>query len=364
MFEKTTLKNGLRILTVPMKNTKTLTVLVLVAAGSRYERENTNGLSHFLEHMFFKGSRKRPSTLELAGALDRVGGAYNAFTGKEHTGFWAKTTAEHGELALDWLSDLVLHPLFREEDIEKEKGVIIEEIKMHRDTPLSYVADLWEEVLYGNQPAGWLIIGKEKNINRFKKEDVYSYFKSQYSPKNTVVCLAGKIDDKIFEKAKNYFEEFEKSEPGKKEKVQERQERPNLLLSYKETDQTHLCLGVRGFDMFDKRRYAQLILATILGGNMSSRLFITIRVKEGLAYYVHTSAETYTDTGYLVTQAGVAHKNVKKTISLILKEYRRIGEGKISQTEIRKAKDYIKGSTVLSLETSEKKASFFAFSSL
>jgi len=216
MFEKTTLKNGLRILTVPMKNTKTLTVLVLVAAGSRYERENTNGLSHFLEHMFFKGSRKRPSTLELAGALDRVGGAYNAFTGKEHTGFWAKTTAEHGELALDWLSDLVLHPLFREEDIEKEKGVIIEEIKMHRDTPLSYVADLWEEVLYGNQPAGWLIIGKEKNINRFKKEDVYSYFKSQYSPKNTVVCLAGKIDDKIFEKAKNYFEEFEKSEPGKK----------------------------------------------------------------------------------------------------------------------------------------------------
>ena len=181
MYKKTTLKNGLRFITVPMKNTKAVSVLVMVGTGSKYETKEINGISHFLEHMFFKGTKKRPTTLKIAETLDKVGGVYNAFTSKEFTGYWAKVDWKHLNLALDWVSDIFLNSKFEEKEIKREKGVIIEEINMYLDTPMSYIGDLWEKSLYGNQPAGWLTIGEKKNVLKFRRKDFLNYLKNHFS---------------------------------------------------------------------------------------------------------------------------------------------------------------------------------------
>jgi len=361
MFKKSTLKNGLRIITVPMKNTRTATILVLVGAGSKYETKEINGISHFVEHMFFKGTKKKPTPLKIAESLDGVGGSYNAFTGKELTGFWAKVDFKHLDLALDWVSDIFLNSKLEAKEIEREKGVIIEEINMYLDTPVSYVRDLWEKLLYGSQPAGWLIIGEKGNILNFDRRKVLDYLKNHYSALNTVVCVAGNIKSGLIEKkVGKYFKSIGEKKVLQKTEVKKKQSKPEVLLHFKKTDQTHFCLGVRGFNLFHSQRYAQAILATILGGNMSSRLFDAVRGKRGLAYYIHTSSETNTDTGYLVTQAGVDHKNIEKAIKIILKEYKTLRDRLIGREELQKAKDYLKGISSLSLESSDTQASFYA----
>ncbi|MCD6500886.1 insulinase family protein [bacterium] len=380
MYKKTTLKNGLRIITVPMKNTQAVTVLVVVGAGSKYETKQENGISHFLEHMFFKGTKKRPTTLKIAETLDRIGGAYNAFTSKEFTGFWAKVDSKHLDLALDWVSDIFLNSKLETKEIKKEKGVIIEEMNMYLDTPMRYIEELFEKLLYGDQPAGWLTIGEKENILRFKREQFLRYLRNHYSALNTIVCVAGNIEkskisrssasatsgadknqkSKIQSKIQKYFKNIKKIPPRPKMKVIEKQDKPRVLSYFKKTDQTHLCLGVRGYSLNHNQKYPQEILATILGGNMSSRLFILIREKKGLAYYIKTSSEFYTDSGYLVTQAGIPHKNVGEVINLILKEYKNLREKKISKSELQKAKDYLKGNLTLTLESSDAQASFYA----
>ncbi len=360
-FKKTTLKNGLRIITIPMKNTKTVTVLVVVKAGSKYERKEINGISHFLEHMLGKGTKKRPTFSEVAATINSIGGAYNFFTSKEYTGFWAKVEKSHLNLALDWLSDILLNSKLQAQEVKREKGVIIEEINMYLDIPRRYIWDLWEKLLYGDQPAGWLTIGEKENILKFQRRDFINYFKNHYSALNTIVCVAGNFNQReLKEKIKKYFRKISKAPPQPKIKVIEDQKKPQVLPWFKKTDQTHLCLGVRGYNLNQPQIYAQEILATVLGGNASSRLFILIRDRKGLAYDVQTSAELYTDSGYLVTQAGIPHKNVKEVISLILREYKNIREKKIPQAEFQKAKDYLKGNMTLSLELSDTQASFYA----
>jgi predicted Zn-dependent peptidase len=361
MYSKRTLKNGLRIITVPMKGTQAVTVLVLVGVGSKNETKEINGISHFLEHMFFKGTKKRPTTTSIIEPLDRVGGMYNAFTGKEQTGFWAKTNSENLDIALDWVSDIFLNSQFKEKEIIKEKGVIIQEMKMYLDTPMSYVQDVWEKLLYGDQPSGWPIIGEKENIMRFDREDFVNYRKGYYSASNTVVCVAGNVDTETTEKKiEKYFAKIEVKKPDQRLRVVEKQMNPEVLIHYKKTDQTHLCLGVRGYDMFNPLRYAQLVLATILGGYMSSRVWISVREKKGLAYYVKTNAEEMIDSGFLVTQAGIDHQKIESVIGLILKEYRKLKEQKVSKSELQKAKDNIKGSFYLSLESSDAQAAFYA----
>jgi len=361
MFKKTILKNGLRLITVPMKNTRTATVLVLVGTGSKYETKETNGISHFVEHMFFKGTKRRPNPLKIAESLDRVGGNYNAFTGKEFTGFWAKVDFKHLDLALDWVADIFLNSKLEKREIEREKGVIIEEVNMYLDTPTSYIRDLWEKLLYGSQPAGWLIIGEKENILNFDRKKVLDYLKNHYSALNTVICAAGNIKSGLVErKIRKYFKNIRERQIQHKIKVKEEQNKPEVLLHFKKTDQTHFCLGARGYDFFHPRRYAQAILATILGGNMSSRLFTSVRGKRGLAYYIQTSSESTTDTGYLVTQAGVDHKNIEKTIKIILEEYKLLKNRSVKREELQKAKDYLKGTSSLSLELSDTQASFYA----
>ncbi|MCX6720797.1 MAG: pitrilysin family protein [Candidatus Staskawiczbacteria bacterium] len=364
-YKKITLDNGLRVITIPMENANSVTVLILVGTGSKYETKDINGISHFLEHMFFKGTKKRPNTLDVSETLDSVGGEYNAFTSKEITGFYAKVDKSHFDVALDWISDIFLNSKFDEEEVKREKGVIIEEVNMYLDTPTAYLGDLWEKLLYGDQPAGWMVIGEKENILSFDREKVVEYYKSHYSPSNVIVCVAGAINEKeATKKIEDYFKKGGKSAIDQKIEVREEQSEPEVLLHYKKTDQTHFCLGVRAYDMFDKRRYSLALLSIILGGNMSSRLFIKVRERNGLAYSIHTSADATTDTGYLVTQAGIDHKNLEKAIELILQEYKDLKNNKITEKELQKAKDYLKGTTSLSLDSSDSQASFYAVQEL
>ena len=365
MYKKTIIENGLRVITIPMQNSNSVTVLILVGTGSKYETKEINGISHFLEHMFFKGTKKRPNTLKISETLDEVGGEYNAFTSKEITGYWAKVDKKHQDVALDWISDIFLNSKFDEKEMQREKGVIIEEVNMYLDTPAAYVGELWENLLYGDQPAGWRVIGEKENILSFDRQKVVDYFKSHYSPSNTIVCVAGAIDsEKIESKIKDYFKNVVAVTPGSKIKVKEQQKTPNVLIHNKKTDQTHFCLGTRAFDLFSSKKYALTLLSIILGGNMSSRLFIKVRERNGLAYSIHTSVDSSTDTGYLVTQAGIDHKNLEKAVKLILKEYKDLKDKKITSKELQKAKDYLKGVMSLSLDSSDSQASFYAVQEL
>jgi len=371
MFKKITLKNGLRIITVPQKSTPAVTVLVLVGTGSKYETKETKGISHFLEHLYFKGTKKRPSGLLIAEVLDKLGGVYNAFTSEEYTGYYAKVATPHFETALDWVSDIYFDSLLPKKEIEKERGVIIEEINMYLDMPMIYIGELWKTLLYGDQPAGWDIAGTKKTVSEITREQILDYMKSQYVASNTIVCIAGNISlPQAINKIKNCFSGISKTQPKSKPPVidasvksaliVEKQEKPKTLLFSKKTDQTHLALGVRAFNLFHPHRFALEVLGIILGGMMSSRLFVEIRGKLGLAYYVKTEVECDPDTGYLVTNAGIDNQRVDKAILAILKEYRKISQKKISLAELKKAKENFKGKLALYLESSDAKASFCA----
>lgn len=359
-YQKYTFKNGLRLVTVPMANTKAVTVLVLVGTGSKYETKEINGISHFLEHMFFKGTKKRPNTLAIAETLDKIGGEYNAFTSKEYTGYYAKVAGKYLDLALDWVSDIFLNSKLEQKEIEREKGVIIEEINMYLDQPQRYIWKIWEQLLYGDQPAGWLILGEKETIKTIKKQQFINYLKNHYSAKNTVVVVTGDINKNIESKVKNYFKSINTGNPKTKNKVIENQTKPGLLLYYKKTDQTHLRLGVRGYNLLHSNKYVLDILGVILGGNMSSRLWIDIRERHGLAYYVRTGTENHTDVGWLCTGAGIDNKKVNKAIQIILKNYKLIRDKRVSNEELKKAKDFVKGRTILAMEETDEQASFYA----
>lgn len=361
MYKKIILDNGLRIMLVPNKNTQAVTVLAVVGAGSKYETKQNNGISHFVEHMFFKGTKKRPDTLAISETLDKVGGFYNAFTSKEYTGYFAKVASRHADLALDWVSDIFLNSKIESKEIEKEKGVIIEELNMYLDTPVRHIRDLFEELLYGDQPAGWEIVGTKDNLKKLQRKDFVDYIKNHYSSQNTIICVSGNFSqEKIVADIKRKFKIINKQAPKEKLKVIEEQIDPKIRLKFKETDQTHFCFGVRAFDLFSPKIYVQEVLATILGGNMSSRLFIKVREKSGLAYYIKTDAESFTDSGYFVTQAGIPHSALSKAVAMILKEYKDLSQKIITESELKKAKDYLKGNLVLSLESCDALASFYA----
>ncbi len=362
MYKKTTLQNGLRILTVPMANTKTTTVLVLVATGSKYETKDINGISHFLEHMTFKGTKKRPAPLTIAEPLDRVGGNYNAFTGQEYTGYYAKADGRHLDLLLDIISDITLNPNFNQEEINKERGVIIEEIKMYEDMPSRKVGDVWNDLLYGDQPAGWDTAGKKEIIARLKREDFVKYHRDHYVAPKIVVAVSGMIEpDDVVEKVKVLFGLISDFKGEDKIPTKEFQEKPEVKLFYKKTDQTHIVLGARSYDIWDDKRFAAEVLATILGGGMSSRLFGLLRDKMGAAYYVRTSTDASTDTGYLATSAGIDNRRAEEIIKAILDEYLKMKHIKVSEEELNKAKEHMEGGLTLSIETSDELASFYCF---
>ncbi|OGI29272.1 MAG: hypothetical protein A2288_00635 [Candidatus Moranbacteria bacterium RIFOXYA12_FULL_44_15] len=358
--KKTTLKNGLRIIIVPMKETQTATVMVMVGVGSRYETDKEAGLSHFIEHMFFKGTEKRPDTLTISEELDAIGGEFNAFTSKDNTGYYAKTDSKHIGTALDVVTDMYLNSKLEEEEIKKEKGTIIQELNMYEDMPMRSVGDVFESLLYRGTELGREIIGTKRTVNSFKREDFVNYMKRFYTANDTVVCVAGKFDEARI--IKEIGKIFGKMAPGKKakiSKVKEVQKNPELKIKFKKTDQTHFVLGTRAYDWNHKDRYALALLSVILGGNMSSRLFIEVREKRGLAYYVRSAVESFEDVGYFATQAGVEHKNLELAIATILTEYKKISKEKVDKKELQKAKDYVKAKTVMGMEASDEVAMFF-----
>lgn len=363
MFQKITLSNGLRIITVPQNSTQAVTVLVLVGTGSKYETKELNGVSHFLEHMYFKGTKKRLNSFAVVEPMDKIGGIYNAMTSQEYTGYFAKVEDLYFEQALEWVSDIFLSSTLPSEEIEKEKGVISEEINMIHDNPMYHIGYLWLKLLYGDQPAGWNIAGTKENILSFSRPKLADYMKKQYVSKNTILCISGNFNQKrAVNSAKKYFSKIKEGSSEGKPSVIEEQNVAQCLLEERKIKQTHIYLGVRGFNIFHSQRYAQEILGTILGegGMLSSRLFMEIREKLGLAYYVSTETEEDSDTGFLATRAGVDNQRVEQAISIILKEYKKISQIKVPAAELKKAKDNIKGRLALSLETSDAQASFYA----
>lgn len=361
-FNKTILSNGLRLVTIPMADNPSVAVLVMVETGSKYESKDTSGISHFLEHMVFKGTTKRPKASDISRELDSLGAHYNAFTGQEYTGYWAKAEARHLDTLIDVISDMYQNPRFDEAEIKKEKGVIIEELRMYNDLPQKHVHNVLARLMHGDQPAGWDIIGTEQTINSFGHQDFMKYRSEHYVSKATTVIVAGAIDEAdVRAKIEKAFAGMSASAKHGKEKVRESQSEPQVAVEAKETDQTHLVIAVRTFSITDKRVPTMQVLATILGGGMSSRLFSKMRDQLGICYYVKTSYNPFTDHGDLTISAGVDNSRVDIAVREILKECARLKDEPVGATELKKTKDYIAGTTMLELETSEARAEFAGF---
>lgn len=354
------LSNKVPLITVPIKGAPTATALVILKAGSKYETKENNGLSHFLEHMFFKGTVKRPNTLALSSELDSLGGEYNAFTAKEFTGYWVKVAAPKLPAALDIISDMLLNSKIEAEEIEREKGVIIEELNMYEDNPMMHVEDVFESLLYGDTPAGWETIGTKKNISGFKRSDFMEYLEAQYGAKSMYVILVGGITAEAKKEAAKMFSKFKKNKWRDKLPVKEVQKTPQLKVSYKKTDQINMSLGVRAYPIGHQDEFKVKLLSIILGGSMSSRLFISLRERNGLAYYVRTMNETYSDSGYLTTQAGVPITKAKAAAKIILEEYKKITEELVGAKELKRAKDLLQGKSLLQMEATDNLATWYA----
>lgn len=356
------LKNGLQTILLPSTSGGTVTFLVLVGVGSRYETPRQAGLSHFLEHMFFKGTVKRPTTKEISEAVDSVGGEFNAFTGEEYTGYYVKVAAAYLERAADVVSDILLHPLFPEVEIERERGVIIEEIRMYTDNPMRHVQHLWNEALYGTHPLGRRIDGSIKSVSAFKRSDFLSYTGTHYHTGNAAVVVAGNFDSALASKSLNsLFKELPVGEVTAPKPAPKRVPSSRFVHEYRPSlDQAHLMVGVPGCALPDQDRWPAALLATILGGGMSSRLFLAIRERRGLAYAVHTSSDEYTDTGSFVTQAGVRADKVKEALQVILEEYDRVQAELVAEDELHKAKQILRGQLLIGLEETNALAIFAA----
>jgi len=359
-FNKLVLDNGLRILTVPMAGSFTAAVLVLVDAGSEYETKDLNGVSHFLEHMCFKGTKKRPKTINITGELDGIGAAYNAFTSSEITGYYAKVEARHLDKILDVVSDVYLNPVFNSEEIDKERGVIIEEVNLYEDIPMRRVQELFTDLLYGDQPAGWDIGGRKEIIRKLTREDLLKYRRERYIAPHTLVVITGKFNESdVINKVKELFAEIEPGKKSLKPKTIEVQSSPEIKIKHKESDQTHIILGVRAFSIFDERRYALDILSDILGGGMSSRLFQRVREEMGAAYYVASEADLSSDHGYLAVSAGVANGKIVPVVEVIIEEFKKLKKEPVVQEELQRAKDHLVGNLMTGLETSDDLSRFY-----
>ncbi len=359
-FEKRILSNGLRVVVAPMKNSEAVTLQVLVGVGSKNESKRLNGISHFLEHLFFKGTKKRPTASDIYKELDRVGASHNAFTSYEITGFWVKLADKYFDVGLDVISDLLLNPIFKKDEVEKERGVILQEIAMYEDLPQRKVAELLLRLVFGNQSAGRSVLGDQKSVSGIKRSDILKYRSDNYIAKNMEIVVAGKINpEKIFDKIELAFAEIKKGVKIPPVKTKEMQKSPRIEIFNKKSDQTHLMLGFRAFDMFDERRHALNVLSVILGGNSSSLLFSEIREKNGLAYYVGSDDWLQTDTGLLYLRAGVSHANLKKTVGKMKDIVSDMKKNGVSLKVLNDAKSYIRGQMALGLETTDNVADFY-----
>ncbi len=355
-----TLPNGLRVLTVPLHDTQAVTVFVFARVGSRYEHRAINGISHFIEHLMFKGTKKRPNTLAISKLLDGVGASYNAFTSKDWTGYYIKINHEHTDLALDVVGDMLQHSKFDPPEIERERGVIVEEIKMYDENPVMAIEDLFETAVFGrHHQLGWNIAGPKEVIRRVSREALLSYRDRYYHADNMWVVVAGKLDRRLDRRVDRYFRSLKRRPRTPTFKPYRVAEQPAVKLKRQKLEQAQVGLGTRAFSYNDKRLPALNVLSVILGGNMSSRLFIQVRERRGLAYSVSAAANPYEDTGCFMIHAGLEKGKLNDALQVILAELTKLKTTKVGPAELKRAKEYVRGKTILSLEDSDSLASWY-----
>ena len=330
-YKLTKLENGLRIITIPIPNNESATITFWVGVGSRAENDKNAGVSHFLEHMVFKGSEKRPTAKQIAEAVDGFGGEFNAGTSKEWTDFYIKASKSNIKRAFDVLYDMVINPILDAKEIEREKGVILEEMAMYEDTPMYKIGDIYENLIFAGDNLGKDIVGTTESIKNMTREDFLRYREAHYYTDNIVVTVAGGFDEKeVISLCKSYFDKLKKKGEieEKKYNFKSKQEKPQVLLKYKDIEQAHLRLGFMSGKRGNDNRYAETVLSAILGQGMSSRLFTEVRERRGLAYSVRTSIERYMEVGTMYTYAGVEPTKVEEAIKVILEEHLDLASGK------------------------------------
>jgi len=350
MYRKVKLDNGLRIIMHRMPNMQSSALGIWIKSGGRYETSQNKGISHFLEHLLFKGSR-RYSCRKIKESIEGVGGSLNGFTSEELTCYLVKTPARYLESALDVLSDMVRNPTLPEAEVNKEKQVILEEIKMYKDLPQSYVHELLDELLWPSQPLGMPVIGTVDSVSTLSRKDLFLFKHKFYATSNMVVSVAGLFDYERFSKrVSKIFSEFKKHKPNEFLPVREEQETPQLKIFHKDTEQTHLALGFHGLRRDHPLKHVLGILHIILGANMSSRLFNEVREKKGLAYEIGTQLKRFQDTGAFIVHAGIDNRKVSDAIILILKELKKIKQNLVTEDEFKRAKEFYLGQLMLALE--------------
>ncbi len=350
VFQRDTLDNGLRVLTANLPHAQSVAVLIMLAAGSRYETAEASGIAHFSEHMFFKGTERRPSAREIAGAIDAIGGEFNAFTAKENTVYYVKCAAEHRDVALDVLVDMLRNSRFAAEEIEREKGVIAEEMNMYYDTPRDFIGGVYEQLLWGDQPLGRDIIGRKETVQGATRDTFMGYLDRWYRPSRMVLGVSGLIGDGLLERAQELLGDMADAETGEPEPATPHAN-GRVVVHTKASEQAHVSIGVHSLPLDHPDRYAIQLLATALGGGMSSRLFSEVRERRGLAYYVYGLNHSYTDAGTLYAQAGVDIKRIDDAVATIAGELRKIAAEPLQAEELEKARNFAKGRFVLQLES-------------
>lgn len=360
-FERHVLENGLRVFLAPMHETKAVTVLFLMNVGSRYETAEQNGLSHFLEHMFFKGTGMRPTTLDISQELDTLGAEYNAFTGEEYTGYYVSTASEHFPIAFDVVTDMLYESKFETEEIEKEKGVIVEEIKMYHDSPTSYLNQIAKLLVYGDTPLGRDIAGTPETVRKFKRDDFVNYRNKYYGPRNTILVIAGNPGTHDWlTTVDGMLSHIPKGEPKQFEHPAKPSDTPPVAIGHKPIKQVHLNLMHYAFGHKDPRVPAMSVLSNILGGTMSSRLFVEVRERRGLAYYVRSALDTFHDIGTFDCVAGVDPDKLEEALRLIVTEMDKLKTEPVGELALARAKQNIKGRMSLRLEDSHSIARYIA----
>lgn len=359
-YKKTTLPNGLRVITIPTHDNPSATIMVACETGSNYEKKEENGLSHFLEHMLFKGTPTRPTALSVSTELDAIGAESNAFTSNELTAYYAKSEKRHWKKLLEVVSDIYLNPSFPAADLEKERGVILQEIAMYEDLPQRYVWDLLGKLMYGDTPAGRPIAGLPENIKSFSRQNFLGYHRKHYVASKTLVVIAGDVAPKaVLDEVKKIFKALPGVKKRSKDKVKESQSAPAIFIEKKKTDQTHMILAFRSFPSSDKRSVTASVLMGILGDGMSSRLFQRLREQMGACYYIKAGNESLTDHGYAAIWTGIDKARIVEVTQALIDECKRLTYEEVQEKELQKTKDYMVSHMYMGLETTDALASHY-----
>ncbi|MFA6320893.1 MAG: pitrilysin family protein [Candidatus Omnitrophota bacterium] len=350
MYKIETIENGLKVVTLPMDHMESVSIGIWIRAGGRFEEAKNNGISHLLEHLLFKGTANR-DMMTIKQEIEGRGGSFNGFTSEEHTCYLVKVLSKDAELGLDILSDMVLHPKLDEDEIIKEKDVIVEEINMYKDMPSHYVHEILAEMMWPGQPLGLPLAGTVESVRSITRSDLAKYKEAYYNPKNIIVASSGKVDDKEMVKlSRKYFKDVSAGPVSEFQKVLLEQKKPELRLTTKDTEQTHVALGFHTVDRFHPDKHVLSLINIILGANMSSRLFHIVRDEMALCYEITSSIRRYDDCGAFVVSAGVDNKKLAKALEIVLRELNRMKKEPVGLEELRRAKEYYKGQLLFALE--------------